>query len=1746
MKSLRRLLLFVFLVGLPVVGRAQVVITEFLANNSKGITDSDADHSDWIELSNSGPTTVNLGGWTLTDEPDVPRKWVFPPMTLNPGAYLVVWASGKNRTNPAVPLHTSFSLSASGEYLGLFAPESDVATTEFAPAYPPQKADVSYGIRAGKPYFFTPPSPGTANTGGVGDFVADTKFDHDRGLYEAPFALSITCDTVGSVIRYTTNGAPPTLAFGTTYTGAIPIAASVVVRAAAFKDGFQPSNVDTHSYLFLSDVIRQQTNGVAPWPEWPSPGSLPQTVNYGMDQRIVNGAAYKDQIVPALKALPTFSVVTAVSNLWDRNLGIYANAAQDGRAWERPCSLELIFPDGRKGFQADCGIRIRGGYSRNTGNPKHAFRFFFREEYGVAKLKFPLHAGGTDEFDALDLRTFQNYSWSFEGDSRGVFIRDVFSRDSQLATGSQGERGNYYHLYINGIYWGIYNSAERPEASYGATYFGGVKENYDVIKVEAGPYTLNATDGDMGAWTRLYNLVRAATAATGDTVYYRVQGLNPDGTPNPAYENLLDADNLIDYMMVIEYGGNLDAPISNFIGNTNPNNWYGLRDRTGLHGGFRFISHDAEHTLLDVNQDRFGPFPAGNNSVSTSSPQYLWQKLWLSPEFKILIADHVQKHFFNGGVFTPASAQARFAVRTNQLQLPVVAESARWGDSKVSTPRTRDGDWLPAVKSIMGSYMNQRSTVVLNQMRNRSLFPKTVAPSFSKFGGVVPAGTQVSISGPANAAVLYTLDGTDPRLIGGAENPNAHANAATVTINGPVTLRARSHATATTNEWSGIVEARFFVAQDFHPLQVTEILYHPAPDPQSGFGREDFEFIELKNTGLVAIDLSGVHFTKGITYPFPLGTELAAGQFLVLAANRDAFVHRYPGRALSGVYTGSLDNGGESLALAGPDGTVILDFAYDNKAPWPGTPDGLGFSLVPRDPNHNPDPASAENWRASSVAYGSPGTDDVADGIPMVEVNEILSHAVLPALDAVELYNPGADPADIGGWYLTDDRQVPKKYRFSAGTKIAGGGYLVVDSSKFGDATLGTNAFRLGSRGDAVFIYSANAVGDLTGFSEGTGFEASARGVTFGRHTNSVGLVEFAPQSVATLGSVNSGPALGPVVLNEILYAPLAGDAAFVEVRNVTDHDVPLYDAAFPMNTWRLAGLDFAFPQGVVLHAGGLVLVTPAAASQFRSQYGIPAEVAVFSAPSGQLQRNGERVELQRPDSPDSVTNQDGTVSIVVPYLFVDAVRYNDQPPWPAEAAGAGGSIERRAPLGWGNDPASWRAAPGGPSPGFVGAANRPPRVDAGPDRELSSSSFPLSVALAGSATDDGLPDPPSALSSRWSQVSGPPGAVFDVPTLATAHVELPGQGIYVLRLTSSDGERETSDDVQFTVTRPGISGTIVAFGGSWKYLDGGVDAGTAWRAPGFDDSKWKSGPARLGFGGDGEVTTVDGGPANARYPTLYFRLGFNLAGAQPTSDLDLQVVRDDGVIVWLNGVEAFRSNMPDGDATFDTWASSAIGGTDEQTPVAGAVPASLLVAGANVMAIELHQANPGSSDLGLDVQLTGAFSGSNASPTSDAGPDATVKLPATAALRGKFTDDGLPVVPGVPVFQWTKQTGPGNVTFGNPASPASTASFAAAGDYVLKFAVNDGQLSASDTVTVHVQPADVAAPVLGAVAGNPVTLRFEAAAGTAYQIRYRTDLVAGSWQKLADVPSGAARSVELPDAAADSQRFYQVLQLAP
>jgi hypothetical protein len=1254
--------------------------------------------------------------------------------------------------------------------------------------------------------YFATPTPGTLNNNGFAAFVADTKFSVDRGFFDVPFSLSITSATSDATIIYTTDGSTPTLNNGLIYTSPLTISQTTVIRAAAFKDGFQPSNVDTESYIFPGDVIRQSPNGETP-PGLPSSWGG-NVVDYGMDPDVVNSPAYRGEMTNDLRSIPSYCITTDLGNLFDPITGIYANAEADGEAWERPASIELLYPDGKKGFHINAGIRIRGGYSRSGGNPKHAFRFFFRQKYGAAKLNYPAFASqkGADSFDGFDLRTFENYSWSFEGDYRFVGLRDQWSRDTQLAQGSQAERGDFYHLYINGEYWGLFNTDERPEASYGETYFGGKKEDYDVVKVDTSAgYTIFATDGNMDAWTRLW--MAATNGFTTDASYFKIQGLNLDGTRNPAYENLLDVDNLIDYMLVIFFTGNIDAPISGFLGNNEPNNMYAVRNRTGQYGGFRFFAHDSEHTLLhesalgsndEIHRDRTGPFAAGDPlqqgaaaALARSNPQYIFTRLTANAEFRMRLADHIQRQFFNSGVLTTEACRSRLLTRSNEIYGAIAAESARWGDSKRATPRTRNVDWVTEMNRVYGDYFAQRPGIVLGQFQAKGWFPSVAAPTLNQFGGNVARGFELIVSA-STGAIYYTLDGTDPRLRGGAVSSSAFVYSAPLILNQSIHLKARA---LNGSVWSGLTDATFYIIQNFTGLLVTEIMYHPPG--ATNFSSDDFEFIELKSVAPTNLELSGLSFTNGIKYTFPVGTFLSPGHFIVLVSNPAAFTNRYPSVHVDGVYSGKLSNSGENIALVHANGMPIVSVNYGTQAPWPSSPDGPGFSLVPVNPNLNPNPDSALNWRASSVIGGSPGADDPSQNIPRILVNEALTHTDLPQLDSVELYNPNPTNVDVGYWYLTDQRTTPKKFRFPSPTLIPANGYKVFTEADWNPDPASTNSFRLDSHGEEIYLYSGDRNGNLTGYSDGFAFGAAQNGVSFGRYLISTGEAQYPAQLINTLGQSNAGPRVGPLVINEINYHPLSAGDEFIELKSITNGVLRLYDPANPSNTWRINGIGFDFPANTQVAASGLVLVVAGDPTAFRTKHSVPTTVPIFGPYSGRLQGGGETLSLQRPDAPDLNTN---TGTLFIPFIDVDVVRYDNNPPWPPSADGLGASLERISASAYGNDPINWHASLGGPSPGLENSGNRAPVVSAGPDQVVVASNSPVAVQLAGTASDDGQPNPPGILTLSWSKISGPGTVTFANPAALNTSASFSAPGSYVLRLTASDGAASAADDLTVTV----------------------------------------------------------------------------------------------------------------------------------------------------------------------------------------------------------------------------------------------------------------------------------------------------------------------------------------------------------
>jgi len=486
-------------------------------------------------------------------------------------------------------------------------------------------------------------------------------------------------------------------------------------------------------------------------------------------------------------------------------------------------------------------------------------------------------------------------------------------------------------------------------------------------------------------------------------------------------------------------------------------------------------------------------------------------------------------------------------------------------------------------------------------------------------------------------------------------------------------------------------------------LIITEINYHPTD------ANELQEFIEIKNVGDETQVMTG--FTVGGVGTVVFSqTTIAPGSFLVLANNAANFNARY-GFQPGGVFSGSLKNSGEEIDLVDAAMNTVFSVDYwdggnddpddpdDAERPfWPESPDGDGFTLVPQNPNVNTDPNDYRNWRPSIATGGSPGADEPlpAPLLPIF-INEIRTRddahdLASPTIgnDAIEFFNPNPGDVNIGDWFLSDNLDNPKKSPVPAGTVVPGGGYLVLENA--------VNGFTisLSSRGERVFLYSADAGGNLTGYVNGLHFNASGDGDTFSRHVNSDNIEQF-PAAMPTLGAANAAPNVGPVVITEIMYDPgTAGGAdEFIEIQNISDSTVQLFDPLIQNNNWRVEGVSFVIP-GLqpTLAPGEIALITPTTPAAFRAAHNVPESIQVFGPYTGSLNNGGEEVALQRPENLNI-----GETS----YINVDVVLYDNGSPWPEDADGLGRSLVRTTPSEYGNDPANWQPSllPGG-SPGFI------------------------------------------------------------------------------------------------------------------------------------------------------------------------------------------------------------------------------------------------------------------------------------------------------------------------------------------------------------------------------------------------------------------------------------------------------------
>ncbi|MHC4743765.1 MAG: lamin tail domain-containing protein, partial [Planctomycetota bacterium] len=923
-----------------------MVINEFMASNSGGDVDPQGQDDDWIEIFNAGDEPIDMGGMHLTNDLDDPEKWRIPDdnpglTTIEPKGHLIIWADIDEEDYPA-GIHANFEINASGGELGLFDSNSAVLIDKVK--FPDQTPNISYGRSPDGSdawQFLAFPTHNTANTGAYLGQVADTKFSHNRGFYDAPFSVTIATDTNDAEIYYTLDGSSP-LDFdgqfptGTLYASPIPISTTTCLRAVAFKPGYKPTNVDAQSYIFLDDVIQQDNAGLPN--TWGDNGA-----DYAMDPDVVDSPSYRNTIKNDLKAVPTMALNMPLNDWFGSNNnvnigGIYSHPQWEddyGPEAERRVSVEYIDPMSSEQFQINAMVRIAGGSSTNPWKmDKLSMRLKFTGRAGPAKLEFPVFGDeAADQFDTLVLDARMNNSWAYGGgvSVRGSrpwgyvtqrdiaqYTRERFVSDLQIAMGSPGPGpySKHVHLYLNGIYWGLYLLHERPDEHFAEEYFGGEAEDYDVLKHNSSTI-LNGTNSNYIAMFNISNLAS-------NSKYQLMQ-------------QYVDLPNLIDYMIANYYVCNTDW---------SHHNWYATKNAVDPAGRWRYHSWDAEHCIEGLSGSE-ADRTTRNDSRAPTGLQY---KLAANTDYKMLFADRVHRHFANGGVLSPEGAAKMYQICLDEVDRAVVGESARWGDNQRSTPFTRNVEWVRERDWILGTYIPQRTDIVLGQFQSRGWYPNIDPPVFRvngayQHGGYIASTDSLSMTA-GSGTVYYTLNGEDPRLPGGAVN-TAHA----IAYSSPITLSHSAQVKARLKNgstWSALNEATYAIGPVAESLRITEIMYHPQETGDPNDPNE--EFIELTNIGTQTINLNLVKFTNGVDFTFT-DIDLAPREYVVVVRNEIAFAAAHPefSGVVAGEYVGKLDNGGERIELQDAAGSTFFDFRY--KDGWRSITDGLGYSLTIIDPN---------------------------------------------------------------------------------------------------------------------------------------------------------------------------------------------------------------------------------------------------------------------------------------------------------------------------------------------------------------------------------------------------------------------------------------------------------------------------------------------------------------------------------------------------------------------------------------------------------------------------------------------------------------------------------------------------------------------------------------------------------------------------------------------------------------------------
>ncbi len=738
------------MMALVVPATAAPLITEFVAANSSTLADEDGAFSDWIEIFNPDAESLNLAGWYLTDSANSKTKWQFPSVTMPGGGYLIVFASNKNRRNPSGPLHTNFSLSANGEYLGLIRPDGTTVASDFAPAFPAQSTDIAFGTTqpadgaAGTLGYLRVPTPGAAN-GGQSALMLIEKviFSSTARTFSEAFSLTLSGAGPGQHIRYVVSAAsaagpatPSPTRTSSRYFRPITVDASVVVRAAIFSDADAVQGLDaTVQFVKLSSNLKASAD------------QLPVLVldNQG------GGELTKDGV--------------------DHPAWLYAYGARGPGIGAFATGPEVA---------TSITLTVRGSSSATF--PKKSYNLEITDQLGKT---VPTSLFGSAPFAKWALVG----PWFFDR----TLIKNSFVYELSRRLGHWAPNVQLVEVFFNSgggelsdsSYAGIYALTDRIEIDPNRVNITSLTSADNAAPEITGGYILkfDAASSDEYSWVTRNGFPNNGTSAIvvasqkaadlsvpqRDYIRDYVQQLEDalfadadKGFASRSYLDFIDRASWVDFHLLNTFVSNFDAL---------DRSSYFTKARGGkLVAGpvWDFDRAFGSATVFQTTPPDIWNNADGADFWNTG----WWARLVRDPEFMQAWIDRWQSlrrdTFSTANLLTLADTLA-----ASIGQVAAARDTARWPDD----PRFPQG--ASGGVSEMKNWLTQRAAWI-----DRKFLAEPT---------VVDNGRALVFTAPAGAQLAYTLDGSDPRLLGGGIAPNTVLTSAPLTVPAGSNVHVRSH-----------------------------------------------------------------------------------------------------------------------------------------------------------------------------------------------------------------------------------------------------------------------------------------------------------------------------------------------------------------------------------------------------------------------------------------------------------------------------------------------------------------------------------------------------------------------------------------------------------------------------------------------------------------------------------------------------------------------------------------------------------------------------------------------------------------------------------------------------------------------------------------------------------------------------------------------------------------------------------------